>query len=225
MSIEFTFDSKLHICRGFDGKFIPTTTQVMELVGISPSFKTMVARGIIKQDTLDRRSWIGREVHDLTDTDDQDGGVPETWLTEDTAGYVESWRGFKRLTGFVPRVWSIRRTELINGLPVSGETDCEGFLGKHEAIIDKKTGATASDSWGIQLANYEQLKYRSAKIGRVIRAVAHLQKDGSPGKLVEYGDTSPIDGIHYGDAFLAALHCVHAGIRRGYITERDVTEE
>jgi hypothetical protein len=224
LPLAYCWNEDLHLATTLDGKLIPTVTQVLELARLSPSFKTMVKRGVILQETLDRRCTIGKDVHDLTDFDDQEGYVPDTWLTEETAGYVESWRGFKRLTGFKPTAWSIRRCELINGLSLTGESDAEGFIGKHPAIIDKKTGSVASDSWGLQTSGYEMLRYRSPKIGRVIRAVAWLQKDGSPGKLIEYGETSPIDGIHYGDAFLAALHCVHAGIRRGYISELDVMD-
>jgi hypothetical protein len=188
----------------------------------------MVERGIIKQETLDRRCWIGREVHDLTDTLDQDGELNPLWVHDECAGYIESWEGFKRQTGFIPTAWSVRRCELIGGMALSGETDCEGtFPGPRgrriPAIVDKKTGASASDSWGFQLCSYELLKFRSTKVGRLLRVVAHLNKDGSPGKALEYGERSPVDGISYADGFLAALHCVHIGIRRGYISERDVT--
>lgn len=230
MPISFSFDPEQHVCYNTQTEeWIPTSTQVLELAGIGPSFKTMVDRGIIKQDTLDRRCWIGREVHYLTDILDQDGEVPETWLHPDTEGYVRSWEGFKQQTGFIPTAWSVRRCELIGGMPLSGETDCEGtFPGPRHtripAIVDKKTGASASDSWGFQLASYEQLKFQSTKIGRLLRVVAHLNKDGAPGRALTYGDVSPVDGVNYADGFLAALHCVHIGIRRGYISERDVLE-
>lgn len=230
MSIDFSFDPVAHVCYNTaTGDWLPTVTQVMELTGISPSFKNLVKRGIILQDTLDRRSWIGREVHDHTDTLDQDGEVNPLWLCPDTEGYVRSWEGFKQTTGFIPEEWSVRRCELIAGMAVSGEEDVFGtFPGpkgqRIPAIVDKKTGASASDSWAIQVSAYEMLRFKSPKIGRIKRVVAHLYKDGKPGRALEYGLTSPIDGIHYGDLFIAALHCVTAGIRRGYISERDVIE-
>jgi hypothetical protein len=231
MSIPYSFDHVNHICYDTrDGSWVPTVSQVIELAGIGPSFKTMVKRGIILQDTLDRRSWIGREVHDHTDTLDQDGELNPLHLCDETRGYVDSWQGFKRDTGFIPTAWSVRRCELIAGMPLSGETDCEGtFPGPHgqriPAIVDKKTGSSASDSWGFQCSGYEMLKFTSPKIGRILRVVAHLKKDGSPGRAIEYKDVSPIDGVHYGDGFLAALHCVHIGIRRGYLSERGVSTE
>jgi hypothetical protein len=227
MPIAFTFDQENHICRTLDGKFVPTVTQYMELARISPSFKTMVRRGIILQDTLDRRSWIGREVHDLTDTLDQDGEINPMHLCAETEGYVVSWEGFKQQTGFVPQAWSIRRCESISGHLVSGESDVEGYFARHPkipVIVDKKTGTVASDSWGVQCAMYEQLKYRSPQIGRCVRAVAWLHKDGSPGRLLEYPEVSPVDGAHYGDTALAAIHCVNFGLRRGYLSELDVME-
>jgi hypothetical protein len=202
----------------------------MELAGIAPSFKTMVKRGIILQDTLDRRSWIGREVHDHTDTLDQDGEINPLWLCDDTRGYVQSWEGFKQTTGFIPTEWSVRYCECIAGMPLSGELDCFGtFPGPRQtripAIVDKKTGASASDSWAFQTCAYEMLRFASPKIGRLLRVVAHLKKDGSPGRAIQHAETSPIDGVNYADGFLAALHCVHIGIRRGYISERDVIDE
>lgn len=217
MPEPFIWDEANHIARTPDGYWIPSTTQVLELQHLSFNFQRFVAA-----DVLDRRSKIGTEVHNLTDTYDEDGEVSPLWLTEETEGYLQSWIELRRISGFVPRQWSIRRCERINGMLVTGESDKEGTLGKHEAIIDLKTGSSASDSWGFQLASYEQLRFRSPKIGRVIRAVAHLQADGSPGKLLEYPDCSPIDGAHYGDAFLAALHCTHIAIRRGFLTEYDV---
>jgi hypothetical protein len=230
VSIPFSFDPVEHVCYNTQtGDLIPTVTQVIELAGIGPSFKKMVQRGILDRDHLDRRCWIGREVHDLTDTLDQDGEVNPMHLCDETRGYVESWEGFKRVTGFVPTAWSIRRCELIGGMPLTGECDVEGhFPGPRglriPAIVDKKTGSSASESWAFQTAAYEQLKYKSTKIGRILRVVAHLKADGSPGKAIEYPDVSPLDGVHYGDAFIAALHCVHIGLRRGYLSERDVVD-
>ena|ERR1700679_1144364 len=220
MPIPFTFDATTHICRDLQGRWIPTVSQVQEAMHLSFDFRKHV-----DGDLLDRRSLIGTQVHDLTDLHDKYGDVDPGWLTEDTAGYLESYASFKRISDFVPRQWSTRRCELINGLALSGETDKEGLLGKHEAIIDLKTGTTVSDGWGFQTNGYEMLKYRSPKVGRVIRAVAHLQRDGSPGKLVEFGEFSLVDGISYADTFLAGLHCMHAAIRRGYLTERDFIEK
>lgn len=221
MPLEYTFDEVNHICRDLKGNFIPTVSQVLEANNLCVNFRQLVERGFIKRDLLDRRSRIGSEVHSLTDTHDEFGEVPDTWLTDETAGFVESWIGLKRISGFKPTAWSIRRTELINGMPVSGETDTEGTMGRYHVLVDKKTGATTSDSWGLQLAGYEMLKFRSPKIGRVARMVAHLQKDGSPGKFIEYQECSKIDGIHYGDTFLAGLHNLHVALRRGYLSERD----
>jgi hypothetical protein len=230
VGIPFSFHPETHICYDTrDGSFVPTVTQVLELTGLAPSFKKLVQRGILAQDTLDRRSWVGREVHDLTDTLDQDNEINPLHLCEDTAGYVQSWVGFKELTGFIPEAWSVRYCEAIAGMPLSGELDVYGtFPGPRQtrvpAIVDKKTGSSASDSWAFQTAAYEMLRYCSPKIGRVLRVVAHLKKDGSPGLALEYGEVSPVDGVSYADGFLAALHCVHIGIRRGYISERDVID-
>lgn len=178
----------------------------------------------VEPDKLERRRAIGSEVHDLTDTLDQDGEVPPTWLTEETEGYVESWRKFKVTARFVPSEWSVRMCDAINGYPVTGELDNFGLIaGKHPAIVDKKSGVS-SDSHGVQLAGYEMLRFRSPRIGRVIRAVAQLNADGSCGKLVEYGETSPLDGMSYADTFLCALQNVHWRIRRGFLREEDFTE-
>lgn len=216
MAIEYTFDEELHLCRDLKGNIIPTVSQCMAFAGISFDFKRFV-----DPEVLDFRSALGTEVHKLTDYHDEFGAVDDSWLNQDNAGYLESWVGLKRISGIKPIRWSTRRTELVNGLPVSGETDKEMLLNGHPCIIDLKTGSAKSDSWGVQLAGYEQIKYRSTRIGREIRAVAWLKRDGSPAQLIEYGERSPVDGDHYGERFLMALSETHYRLRRGLLTEYD----
>lgn len=220
MPIPFVFDDALHLCRHADtGLFIPSATQVMDAQRISFDFKRFV-----EPDTLDRTRRVGSEVHDLTDTLDKDGEIPETWLTEETAGYVESWRKFKATARFEPSEWSVRMCEAINGFPLTGELDNYGLIaGKYPAIIDKKSGGSA-DSHGVQLAFYEMLRFRSPRIGRLIRAVAQLKADGSCGRLIEYPETSPVDGLSYAETALCALQNVHWRLRRGYLREEDFTD-
>lgn len=226
MSIPFTFDSDLHICRDLKGNLIPTSTQVLEAMRLSFNFKKYV-----EADLLDWRTGIGSRVHHLCNLHNQHGDLDPTWIDMDSHGYVESFTGWKRLSGFVPQQWGTRRCELINGLALSGETDMEGLLNvmvkgvtlQRPAIIDLKTGAK-SDSHGLQLASYEQLKYRSAKIGREIRAVVYLNADGSPGNMVEYGEFSKVDGTSYADTFLSALYLLHWSMRRGYFGEKDIID-
>jgi hypothetical protein len=219
MPLPFTFDDRLHICRLMDGSFVPSVTQVMSAQGLSFNFQRYV-----QPDALDRCRALGTDVHALTDTLDQDGEIPDTWLTEQTAGYVESWRGFKRISGFVPSEWSVRMCEAINGFPLTGELDKYGMIGRYPAIVDIKTGAR-DDTHGVQTAAYEMLRFRSAKIGRLIRGVAQLFEDGSPGKLIEYPENSPMDGLSYADTFLSALQNVHYRLRRGRLSERDFISE
>lgn len=221
MPDKFTFDAVNHIVRNEADLWVPTSTQVMELMHLSPDFDKFVARGIIERDALDRRSAIGSEVHRLTDLYDRFGDLDPTWQDADTGGYVESYIGLLRLTNAEIIQSSVRMCETVDGLQWSGEMDKWVRVNGREGIWDLKTGTTASDSWGCQLASYECLKYRSRRIGRINRCVAHLRKDGAPGRLIEYGDTSRLDGMHYADAFFAALHLTHAAIRRGYVSEKD----
>ena len=216
MPIPFTFNEELHICHDLHGQFIPSCTQVLDAQCLSFNF-----RKYVKPDLLDRRNKIGKEVHAFTDIFDAHSSIDPTWMTSDTAGFFESWIGLRRLSGFVPQRWSVRRCELVNGLAVTGETDKEGFIGKHSCIIDLKTGASSSDSWGVQLASYELLKYQSVRVGRELRFVAQLNADGSPGQLIEFGEVSKVDGTSYAQTFLAALHCTHWALKRNYISERD----
>lgn len=194
---------------------MPSVTQVLEAMHLSFDF-----RKFVEPDLLDRRSLIGTQVHNLTDIYDKYGDIDPTFLSVDTHGYVESYIGFRRISGFVPQSWSVRRCELIGGLTLTGESDKEGLLNNMPAIIDLKTGIK-SDSHGLQIGAYEMLRFRSARIGRVVRAMLHLNADGSPGKLQEYGEHSSVDGTSYADTFLAALHCTHFALRRGYLTEQD----
>ena len=219
MPIPIVWDEANHLAHDMQGNWIPSVTQVMSAQGLSFNFQRFV-----QPDVLDRCRAIGTDVHALTDTLDQDGEIPDTWLTLETAGYVESWRGFKRISGFVPSEWSVRMTEAINGFPLSGELDKYGMIGRYPAIIDLKTGAR-DDTHGIQLAAYEQLRFRSPRIGRLIRGVAQLFEDGSPGKLIEYPEVSPLDGLSYAETFLSALQNVHYRLRRGRLSERDFINE
>lgn len=218
MPIPYTFDAENHIVHDLKGNFIPTTTQVMEAMHLSFDFRRFVV-----PDVLDRRGRIGTAVHNLTDIYDRDGSIDPTWLDMDTHGFVDSYIGFRRISGFVPQSWSTRHCELINGLPLSGEEDKFGLLNGHRCLIDLKTGAK-SDSHGIQLVSYEMLRFRSTRVGRIIRAVLHLHADGAPGTLEEYPEHSRIDGTSYADVFLAAHHCLHWSMRRGYFSEKDFLE-
>lgn len=221
MPDKFTFDEEMHLCRNESGLFVPSSTQVMEVQHLSTDFDKLIQRGTLTRDALDRRGRIGKEVHQFTDFHDRYGSIDPSWLNLDNAGFVESWIGFKRISGFVPVEWSTRYCETVNGLQWTGELDNYGLLNGRPAIIDKKTSTSSSDSWGVQLSSYEMLRFRSNRIGRVVRAVAKLNADGKPGKLVEFGERSKIDGTSYSETFLAALYCTHWSLRRGYLSERD----
>lgn len=219
MPEPYVWDEESHIARTPSGVWIPSTTQVMESMHLSFPFRRFVA-----EDVLDRRSRIGSDVHALTDLYDKYGDIDPTMLSMDTHGFVESYIGFRRISGFIPHAWSVRRCEHIGGHLLTGESDKEGTLNGHPAMLDLKTGAK-SDSHGLQLSSYEMLKFRSTRIGRLIRAVLHLHEDGSPGTLQEYGEISPVDGTSYADTFLAGLHCLHWSMRRGYYSEQDFIEK
>lgn len=216
MPIPFCFDQASHICRTMDGRWIPTVSQVIKAQGLGFDFERFV-----EAEKLAMKSALGTEVHALIDAIDSHGDIDPTWESMDNAGYLESWRGFKRISGFITIDSSVRLVEEIDGMSVSGERDKFGMLGKYPAIIDIKTGSVKSDSWGLQTTAYELLKHRSRRSGRCIKAVAWLSPDGSPGKLVEYGDTSPIDGTRYDDTFVMGLHQVYWRMRRGYLSEKD----
>jgi hypothetical protein len=218
--IPHTFDEELHICRALDGTFIPSCTQIMEAQRLSFDF-----RRYVQPDALDRCRVIGKEVHALTDTFDIDGEVPETWLRPETEGYVESWKGLVRMAGIVVQECSVRMCEAINGFPVTGELDKYVLIrAKYPAIIDLKTGVK-DDSHGVQVSIYEMLRFRSPKIGRLIRAVAQLNEDGSPGRLIEFPEASPLDGMLYAETALCAIQNVYFRLRRGLLSERDFIEE
>lgn len=218
MPDPYVWDEENHIARTPAGLWIPTTTQVQKAMHLSFDFERFV-----EADLLDRTGTIGSKVHDLTDIYDKYNDIDPTYLDMSTHGYVESYIGWRRLSGFVSVQWSVRMCETINGLQWSGELDKFGKLNGHDAIIDLKTGAK-SDSHGIQLNSYEMLKYRSSRVGRVIKAIVHLHEDGSPGTMCEYKEHSPIDGSSYADTFMAALHCLHWSLRRKLYSERDFLE-
>lgn len=191
-SEPFTFDDVLHLCRDQAGLWVPSVTQIIEAQGLGTDWDEValrIGRGDIDagMDKIDRKSKLGTEVHDLTDTFDEYGEVDPSWLNHDNEGYLRSWIGFRQMSGFVPVHNSHRFLASVSGMRYTGEIDNFGLLqGKYPAILDKKCSEMKPHSWGYQLAGYESGWYRSPRIGRVIRAVVRLKADGSPGQLVEY---------------------------------------
>jgi hypothetical protein len=191
----YTFDEATHICRDENGTLIPSATQILRVQGLSTDFLRYV-----EEERLNRKSKIGRDVHWMSDIYDEHADIDRNWLTSETAGFFESWVGFRRISGFVPQRWSTRLYPSLNGFRYTMEFDKEGMIGRMPAIIDLKTGTGKPASWGYQLGAYEMGITGVPRLGRYIRAVCQLYEDGKPGRLIFYEN-------HQDDAqqFLSAL--------------------
>ena len=218
-SEPFTFDDELHLCRDQAGLWVPTVTQIIEAQGLGTDWDEVALRigrgnAEVGRDKIDRKSKLGREVHDLTDMYDEFGGYDPCWLTPESEGYCFSWAAFCKMSGFVSVHRSHRFVVVVNGMKFGGELDNFGLLqGKYPAILDKKCSEMRPPGWGYQLAGYELGWFRSPRCGRVTRAVVRLKSDGSPGQLVEYKD-------HENDAqqFMAALCNATERIKHGLLS-------
>lgn len=203
-----TFEPINHIYKSTAGIWQPSTTQIIKEQGLG------VDMSMVDEEYLKWKSKIGTRVHHLTDVYDMNGSIDPKELTIDDDGYVESYIGFRRISGFVPKRVSFRHLANVNGLTYGMELDKEGHIGRYPAILDLKCSMMKPPAWGYQTAAYEMGVYGSPRCGRVIRAALRLYPDGRPGMMLPHEN-------HQNDAqqFLCALSNMWERIRIGNIRQ------
>jgi hypothetical protein len=209
VSIAFTFDAARHIARDASGRWIPSATQLIKAAGLGVDYS------FVDEDALSRKSAIGSAVDYFARIYDATGDLDPTWLDDSTSGFFESWRGFRRVSGFVPlKVQPPRSVTVLFGLPYTWELDAIGHIGSQLYIVDRKASEVKTASHGFQTAGYEMGYFGTPILGRAIRAISRLKEDGSPGHLIPYND-------NIGDAemFICALKTGHRRIREGWLKE------
>jgi hypothetical protein len=162
----FAFDPDSHTYT-LDGHAIPGVTRVIR--PISPDF-SMVPPGVLEAKRL-----LGTAVHEATSLDD-DGELDDAGTDPVVMAYVTAWRAFRRDTNAV-----IHCNEMQLHSPTmrfAGTLDRIATIqfGKRAAeyLLDIKTSANPSPSYGVQLAGYDLL------FGELVRAEPLPELSGKP---------------------------------------------
>lgn len=141
--LTVNFDPEGHVYR-VGGVVVPNVTRI-----IAPLYDWTH----VPPDVLERKSVLGRYVHEATEYDDK-GRLDEATIADEIRPYLEAWRRFRRETGFIPRL--IEHKVYHPNLGYAGTLDRAGiFPTAADAvdIIDIKSG-DEYDSHGVQVAAY-----------------------------------------------------------------------
>lgn len=191
--IPFKFDEDSHIYsieRGYGrGKIetieIPGCTRVIDTGGWDTYAN-------VREDILERKSAIGREVHRATVLYDR--GVLD-WKTLDprVAPYVAGWKYFRDLTGFVPilsehlAVCEVHRRRFGLRIDCFGKTGFRaGYKRGIETIVEKKCTVAKARRHDLQTAGYaiglpkRGVKSAFARFLSRRRMIVYLKPKGDP---------------------------------------------
>jgi hypothetical protein len=182
-ALEFTFDEAEHIYTLKGGVEVPGCTRVIDTGGWDTYAN-------VREDILERKAAIGREVHRATVMFDH-GSLDWKSLDPRVEGYVRSWSYFRASTGFIPLVSDFRSVCEVNGRRYGLTIDCFGTSGLratrrgYDTIVEKKTTVKKARRHDLQTAGYAigfQKGYASA-LARFLsrrRLIVYLKPSGIP---------------------------------------------
>ena len=193
---EFTFDESEHIYTLKNGVEVPGCTRVIDTGGWC-DYKD------VREDILERKAAIGREVHRATVMFDH-RSLDWKSLDPRVEGYVESWRYFRAATGFVPIVSEFRSVCEVNKRKYGLTIDCFGVSrptkprarssGRGiETIVEKKTTMKKARRHDLQTAGYA-IGFLGAK-----GYASALARFLSRRRLIVYLKPSGIPDVHEAD--------------------------
>jgi hypothetical protein len=200
VSDGFTFDQETHLYR-IGHRVVPGHTRVLDLGGL-------VNYRMIEPDILERKSDVGREVHNACFFHDQ-----ELVFTFDPQikGYIDAWIDFREQTGFLPFLREHRAVYELNGLSFGMQIDAIGHFADNKRIevcAEIKTCTTILPHHGVQLAAQAAgIKHRDldSPLARFLsrkRIVVQLKPDGR-WKIHSFDARSDFE------AFTSALFLTH----------------
>jgi hypothetical protein len=202
VSNEFSFDQETHLYRLPAGRIIPGHTRVLERGGL-------VDYSAIEPDILERKSELGREVHQACFLHDE-GKV--FLFDPKIRGYIDAWIDFRAKTNFVPFIREYRGLYHLNGLPFGMQIDAFGYFSEGikegGACVEIKTCATIMPHHGVQLAAQAasiDAGRLASPLGRFLsreRIVVQLKGDGR-WKIHRFEARSDLE------AFTSALFLTH----------------
>ena len=152
-TLEFTLDEEEHIYTLKNGVEVPGCTRVIDTGGWDTYAN-------VREDILERKSAIGKEVHRATVMFDH-GSLDWSSLDPRVEGYVRSWRYFRQVTGFVPIVSEFSSVCEVHKRKFGLKIDCFGKTGFRagykkgiETIVEKKCTVAKARRHDLQTAGY-----------------------------------------------------------------------
>lgn len=169
--LDFHFDDVNHIYRMADGTIVPGVTRVIEHGGFDDYAN-------VREDILEKKSILGREVHRTTRL--YDGGKL-SWASMDhrVAPRVEQWKRFREITGFTPTKSELRGVVRLNGYPYGFQIDAIGItktaITKRPitTVVEKKTTVKIFPRHFIQTAGYAAAAPKGIYRPGLARFLAH----------------------------------------------------
>jgi hypothetical protein len=171
-SHEFSYEDSTHEYRNAVGILRPSVTGTLKTAGV------IDYRGVPAA-VLENARRRGSNVHRWTAEYDRHGFIDETWMQDDEIPYFEAWLRFRRESRAVFEVIEQPMLRTICGMEVGGTPDRIGFLGRTRFIFDIKCCRNRHPGWALQLADYEMMETRRARVGHLGRMVVQLYPNAS----------------------------------------------
>jgi len=169
-----TFEESGHVYRDEQGIEIPSTTQILEGLGL-------IDLDNIPGATLEHKRQLGDAVHYATRYLDQDT-LDWSTVQQEWAGYLVAYTNFCEEMQFVPEPEWIEKSGVhqINGMKYGYTIDRIGRIGTlaHRFLFEIKTAYKLESSWKLQTAAYE-LAVPKSNGEYIARAALQLKPDGS----------------------------------------------
>ena len=195
-----------HIYRDESGKYVPSITQVMSLVGL-------YSYSAVNRDILENAQRRGSEVHAIAATYAKYGDVDPSFITAETEPYFEAYKRFMSEKGFVADPDWIETPVIatVHGMKFGATPDTLGMgaRSKHPWIVELKTSAVAVPSWSVQTAAQEMAIFKTNNPGRARRMAVLLGKDG------RYRTDTHEQAAYDGHIFVSSLSVVHYRLNCG----------
>lgn len=211
VGLAFHFDEENHIYQVAGGVEIPGCTRVIDTGGWDEYAN-------VRQDILDRKSQIGREVHRCTLLMDR-GRLDWNTVDRRVRPYVECWAAFVDQTKFVARLMEHRSICEVEGKLFGLTIDREGLTSirgskVRSTIVELKTTVARSDRHDIQTAGYAMGLHMTGVTTPLARFVSRR-------RLIVYLKPKGLPVIHECDdredyrIFLHLLAVTHYKLKRG----------
>jgi hypothetical protein len=171
-SHDFSYEHDSHTYRNGAGIVRPSVTQTLKLGGV-------IDYSMVPPAILENARRRGSNVHAWTAEYDRYGEIDPTWIQDDEAPYFEAWLKFRRESRAMFDTIEQPMLRTIRGMEVGGTPDRIGYLGRNRFIFDIKCCRSKHPGWALQLASYEMMETRRARVGHMGRMIVQLYPNGS----------------------------------------------